>query len=111
MMKMGLGVVGMAEGKDGKKCEYFTLLLLRPYKNVTSLGIDDCILLYVYRRDKRYDRSYNRAYDDEQTSPRREFTRSMSGENWRDAKKEEDEEGDWRRAGGSRDRWNTSKLK
>ena len=39
------------------------------------------------------------------TSPRREFSRSMSSENWREAKREEGDDGDWRRAGGHKDRW------
>ena len=52
-------------------------------------------------------------FDEPITSPRREFSRSMSSENWREAKRttgnetreeQDDGEGDWRRAG-PRERW------
>lgn len=44
-------------------------------------------------------------FEEGPTSPRKEFSRSMSSDNWRDMKKEEeDDSGDWRRAG-PKDRW------
>ncbi len=57
-------------------------------------------------------------FEDSVTSPRaREFSRSMSSENWREAKRsgggaaggdeQDDGEGDWRRAG-PRERWSES---
>ncbi|XP_061162750.1 GRB10-interacting GYF protein 2-like [Saccostrea echinata] len=54
-------------------------------------------------------RNYNTArYDDGSGGPpKREFNRSLSSENWRDrgGNEDEEDEGDWRRAGGSK--WNT----
>nr|XP_022340594.1 GRB10-interacting GYF protein 2-like isoform X2 [Crassostrea virginica] len=54
-------------------------------------------------------RNYNtNRYDDGSGGPpKREFNRSLSSENWRDrgGNEEEEEDGDWRRAGGSK--WNT----
>ena len=58
-------------------------------------------------------------FDEPITSPRREFSRSMSSENWREAKRttssdnreeQDDDEGDWRRAG-PRERWSEQLLK
>lgn len=51
-------------------------------------------------------RNYNtNRYDDGSGGPpKREFNRSLSSENWRDrgGNEEEEEDGDWRRAGGSK---------
>ena len=66
----------------------------------------------VVRPGTRYDRSYpppGRSFEDDVTTPprRADFSRSMSTENWRDTKKEkeeEDEGGDWRKAP-TRERW------
>ncbi|XP_048776485.1 GRB10-interacting GYF protein 2-like isoform X2 [Ostrea edulis] len=51
--------------------------------------------------------STNRYEDGSGGPPKREFNRSLSSENWRDrgGNEEEEEEGDWRRAGGSK--WNS----
>ena len=47
-------------------------------------------------------------FDEGPTSPRKDFSRSMSSDNWREARakaaEEEDDGGDWRRAG-PRDKW------
>ncbi len=60
-----------------------------------------------------FSRGFSRGFDDDHVSPRegRGFSRSMSSDNWREAKKleaagekDEDGEGDWRRAG-PRERW------
>ena len=57
-------------------------------------------------RDKRFERGFppRPGFDDGPTSPRRELSRSMSSENWRDTKKDDDDDGDWRRAG-PKERW------
>lgn len=60
-------------------------------------------LPYFYRSEKRFERSgFGRGFQEEgTTTPRKEFSRSMSTENWRESKKDPDDndEGSWRRAG------------
>lgn len=68
-----------------------------------------------YREKGRFERgasgfgARSSAFEEGPTSPRKEFSRSMSSDNWRElrnkGKEEEEEEGgDWRRAG-PRDKW------
>ena len=82
--------------------------------NTTLLSLSSC-------SEKRYERGggfsssqrggYSHDNDGARepvVSPRKEFMRSMSNDNWRergDKGKDDDEGGDWRRAGGSKDRW------
>lgn len=55
-----------------------------------------------YRGLKRFERRFE---DTSAISPRKEYNRSLSSDNWRDkTEREEDDEGDWRRAG-PRDKW------
>lgn len=63
--------------------------------------------LFTYSRGGRFERSYppGRSFEDDiAPPPHREFSRSMSSENWRESKREEDEDNDWRRAP-TRERW------
>ena len=77
---------------------------------------------FVLSERPRFERGSfsGRSFDEGPPSPRREYSRSMSSDNWREAKREaggsagggggggggatEEEEGDWRRAG-PKDRW------
>ncbi|XP_053378578.1 LOW QUALITY PROTEIN: GRB10-interacting GYF protein 2-like [Mercenaria mercenaria] len=54
---------------------------------------------------KAYQRSYSNRYTDP-TQPNKVYQRSLSSENWRD-REEDDDNGDWRRAGS---KWNNSRT-
>ena len=80
------------------------------YAHTLFVG-EACVLLMlsslIFRRGGRYERSHppGRSFDDDIISPpHREFSRSMSSENWRETKREEDDDTDRRRAP-ARERW------
>lgn len=62
------------------------------------------LLLFLLYSGAKRNYSTNRYEDGSGGPPKREFNRSLSSENWRDrgGNEEEEEEGDWRRAGGSK---------
>jgi len=63
--------------------------------------------LSVFRREKRFERGAfpGRGYDEEIPNHRRDFSRSLSSDSWRESKhEEEDENGGWRKMG-PKDRW------
>ena len=60
----------------------------------------------LFRGEHRFERSFSSRPNREFDEPRHEFSRSMSTDNWRDAKQNEevvenrqDDENSWRRAG------------
>ena len=84
------------------------------HKNVNATGISKSKNVgkikknvLFFREGRRLERSFSGrpSFEDTATSPRREFSRSMSSDNWREAKKgggegdEDGGDGDWRRAG------------
>ena len=59
------------------------------------------------RREKRYERGgfAGRGYEEENVNHRRDFSRSLSSDSWRETKHEEEEEGvGWRKMG-PKERW------
>ena len=75
--------------------------------------VEEFLFICIYNTSRGF--GSRGGFDEPITSPRREFSRSMSSENWREAKRsggsetreeQDDGEGDWRRAG-PRERWST----
>lgn len=63
-----------------------------------------CVFIFWFYSGAKRNYNTNRYDDGSGGPPKREFNRSLSSENWRDrgGNEEEEEDGDWRRAGGSK---------
>ena len=104
--------------KKGKLIAYLWVFSLKLIAYLWMLSLKHFVFLlnfdlYVYNTSRGF--GSRGGFDEPITSPRREFSRSMSSENWREAKlsggsetreEQDDGEGDWRRAG-PRERWST----
>ena len=69
---------------------------------VKELVLCNFICVCFNRGQKRFERPFPTRFDDTGNPPNpKMYQRSLSNENWRD-REEDDDDGDWRKAGGSK---------
>ena len=83
----------------------YTCLTISPWPLYTSESLSDAVS-FIFRGSRKIERGFSRPYDELAREGHPRYSRSMS-DNWREKGPEEDDDGDWRKAG-SRDRWSES---